>query len=178
MLSRQLTFISSAGRVASFSAMAKPSPSQAFRLLSTTLSRSPLPTSSARVLPLSRQSTSANPSLLTRRALSSMPTHSTPGGPDPPSLYPQQPPSKPARSATSEFYRALVPAMLHCLALGSIVYYALELAWMWLKREKEGEELKERVERLEKELEEERTRGGKVGKGAAAGGGTSWWKLW
>jgi hypothetical protein len=68
--------------------------------------------------------------------------------------------------------------MLHCLALGSIVYYALELTWMWLKREKEGEELKKRVEELERELQVERTRGTKKGRTAATEGEGSWWKVW
>ncbi|GAA6003969.1 hypothetical protein JCM10207_006491 [Rhodosporidiobolus poonsookiae] len=110
------------------------------------------------------------------RALSTVPTQFTPGGPDPPSLYPQ-PHEKPQRSATSEFYRALVPSMLHCLALGSIVYYALELVWMYLKREKEREELRKRVEELEGELETLRSGGKGVGKDGAAQG-KSWWKLW
>jgi len=67
--------------------------------------------------------------------------------------------------------------MLHCLALGSIVYYALELTWMTLAREKQGEELRARVEQLEGQLAE--ARAGKVDAqevGQAAR--RSWWKLW
>ncbi|GAA5922086.1 hypothetical protein JCM3775_003486 [Rhodotorula graminis] len=102
-------------------------------------------------------------------------------GPSPLSTPPPPPPGPPqqpkARSATSEFYRNLVPAMLHCLALGSIVYYALELTYMVLSREKQGDELRAKVERLEAQLAEAR-----VGKVEAQGGTPaprrSWWKLW
>ncbi|GAA5823200.1 hypothetical protein JCM11251_007521 [Rhodosporidiobolus azoricus] len=114
------------------------------------------------------------------RFQSTVPSSFRPGGPDPPSLYPTPPPSDATRrSATSEFYRALVPAMLHCLALGSIVYYALELGWMWLKREKEGGELRDEVERLERELERVRRTGAGVEKGEEGEKEErSWWKLW
>lgn len=96
-----------------------------------------------------------------------------PGSPPPD----PSPPKERSTSATAQFYRDLVPAMLHCLALGSIVYYALELTWMTLAREKQGEELRARVEQLEGQLAE--ARAGKVDAqevGQAAR--RSWWKLW
>ncbi|POY72338.1 hypothetical protein BMF94_4640 [Rhodotorula taiwanensis] len=110
-----------------------------------------------------------------------VPSH--PATSPPPSGGSGRQPPKP-RSATSEFYRALVPSMLHCLALGSIVYYALELGYVWLAREKEGEELRLRVAQLESELAVARTSplgdAGTAGGGALAGSGEkrSWWKLW
>ncbi|GAA5876913.1 hypothetical protein JCM8547_006309 [Rhodosporidiobolus lusitaniae] len=136
------------------------------------LSRSMLQAKGIRhsTLPLLRRPTS----LLITRSLASIPTHFVPGGPEPPSLYPEPPKQ---RSASAEFYRQIVPSMLHILALSSIVYYALELSWMWLKRDKEGVELREKVEKLEKELEDERKRGTTGGK-AAGGKGGNWWKLW
>ncbi|CEQ40653.1 SPOSA6832_02287 [Sporobolomyces salmonicolor] len=83
-------------------------------------------------------------------------------------------------SPTAVFYRALVPSILHCLALGSIVYYALELSYMWLRREKDAEDLGARVAELERELEEAR-KGRETG-GVSAGERTarrgSWWRLW
>jgi len=67
--------------------------------------------------------------------------------------------------------------MLHCLALGSIVYYALELAYMVLSREKQGDELRAKVERLEGQLAE--ARAGKVDvPERARAAPRSWWKLW
>ncbi|GAA5843062.1 hypothetical protein JCM9279_001847 [Rhodotorula babjevae] len=103
------------------------------------------------------------------------------GGPPPLSAPPPPPPGPPqppkARSATSEFYRNLVPAMLHCLALGSIVYYALELAYMVLAREKQGDELRAKVERLEGQLAD--ARAGKVDvQGETRAAQRSWWQLW
>ncbi|GAA5975000.1 hypothetical protein JCM11641_006797 [Rhodosporidiobolus odoratus] len=129
-----------------------------------------------RLLSASRLAPALRPAGLAPRPLSTIPTSFQPGGPEPPSLYPQQPQKQ--RSASAEFYRALVPSMLHCLALGSIVYYAMELGWMWLKREKEGVELSERVKVLEEELERERRRGAVGTKAEAASSGGSWWKLW
>ncbi|GAA6018392.1 hypothetical protein JCM11491_005957 [Sporobolomyces phaffii] len=93
-------------------------------------------------------------------------------------------------SATAVFYRALVPSMLHCLALGSIVYYALELAYMTLEREQQVDTLGTRVRLLERELDHARTtsnrrRGGLDGDPshdeaaqARRGPDTPWWKLW
>ncbi|GAA6056525.1 hypothetical protein JCM3770_006860 [Rhodotorula araucariae] len=95
---------------------------------------------------------------------------------DPRHPSPDSPPPPP-RSASAEFYRAMVPSMLHCLALGSIVYYALELAYMVLAREKEGLDLRDQVARLEGELEVARR--GAVGAREEHGAkGKSWWKLW
>ncbi|GAA6000583.1 uncharacterized protein JCM10292_000496 [Rhodotorula paludigena] len=92
-----------------------------------------------------------------------------PGGPRPPT-------EEERPSATAEFYRALVPSMLHCLALGSIVYYALELTYMYLLREKQGDDLRAKVAALEDELAAVR-----AGPHDAQGGAKatrSWWKLW
>ncbi|GAA5891297.1 hypothetical protein JCM8208_002576 [Rhodotorula glutinis] len=129
--------------------------------------------------------------LLHRRAYSPAPTAPSfdprqrlaagSGGPSPLSAPPPPPPGPPqqpkARSATSEFYRNLVPAMLHCLALGSIVYYALELAYMVLSREKQGDELRAKVERLEQQLAQ--ARAGKLDvPGATQAAQRSWWQLW
>lgn len=131
---------------------------------------------SRRIASLLPNSSSPRLTPLFLRTYASIPTHFVPGGPEPPNLLP---PPAPKRSASSEFYRALVPSMLHCLALGSIVYYALELGWMWLKREKEGEELTRKVAELERELALERTRGISKGKSTAEDGkGGSWWKIW
>lgn len=66
--------------------------------------------------------------------------------------------------------------MLHCLALGSIVYYALELTYMYLLREKQGDDLRAKVAALEDELAAVR-----AGPHDAQGGAKatrSWWKLW
>lgn len=72
--------------------------------------------------------------------------------------------------------------MLHCLALGSIVYYALELAYIYLAREKEGETLRARVEQLEHELALERAGGASRDSATASQGGQpghkGWWKFW
>ncbi|GAA5972300.1 hypothetical protein JCM3765_007661 [Sporobolomyces pararoseus] len=85
-------------------------------------------------------------------------------------------------SATAVFYRALVPSMLHCLALGSIVYYALELVYMTLKREQQVELLGGRVKELENELEAARRGPTEAIKTAAdgriEGEKKSWWKVW
>ncbi|KWU45869.1 hypothetical protein RHOSPDRAFT_32342 [Rhodotorula sp. JG-1b] len=105
---------------------------------------------------------------------SAQPPLSSGSAPPPPDSKPKQ------RSATSEFYRALVPSMLHCLALGSIVYYALELAYIYLAREKEGETLRARVEQLEGELAVARA-GGADGTATELEGERSrksLWKLW
>ncbi|GAA5868569.1 hypothetical protein JCM1840_005492 [Sporobolomyces johnsonii] len=97
------------------------------------------------------------------------------------SSSPAAPPPRDQPSPTAIFYRALVPSILHCLALGSIVYYALELTYMWLRREKEAEELGAKVAELERELEEARKgrgpSGGSEREGATAKG-RSWWRLW
>ncbi|BGP18596.1 hypothetical protein JCM10213_004229 [Rhodosporidiobolus nylandii] len=143
-----------------------------------TLSAAPLRSSPLLARPL--------PTLLSRalsrpaaRTLSTIPTQ-PPSYLSPPPLYPPGHEPQPERNASKEFYRALVPAMLHCLALGSIVYYAMELAWMWLSREKEGVKLKERVEELEAELEVARR---STAPEVAAPQGEDrkegrWWKVW
>ncbi|GAA5906380.1 hypothetical protein JCM5296_003184 [Sporobolomyces johnsonii] len=99
------------------------------------------------------------------------------------SSSPAAPPPRDQPSPTAIFYRALVPSILHCLALGSIVYYALELTYMWLRREKEAEELGAKVAELERELEEARKGRGPSGVSEGEGegetaAGRSWWKLW
>lgn len=65
------------------------------------------------------------------------------------------PPSTPKKksSPTALFYRNLLPSMLHCLALGSIIYYALELLHNFLDAELIKEELDLKIEGLERELE-------------------------
>ena len=74
--------------------------------------------------------------------------------------------------------------MLHCLALGSIVYYALELLHSTLDNELVIEELRREVEKLEGRLEElrwGRAGGGEgegKGKGEGEGKAGSWWKIW
>lgn len=71
--------------------------------------------------------------------------------------------------------------MLHCLALGSIVYYALELGYIYLAREKEGDELRGRVEQLETELALARAHPGAADSLEEAGGELKqkkWWSLW
>lgn len=60
---------------------------------------------------------------------------------------------KKAPSTTTLFYRQLVPSMLHCIALGSIVYYALELVHNTLDNEFIIEELRGEVLELEGRLE-------------------------
>ena len=74
--------------------------------------------------------------------------------------------------------------MLHCLALGSIVYYALELVYMTLKREQQVELLGGRVKELEDELEAAR-KGPLESVETATDGGRiegenrkNWWKVW
>ncbi|SCV69308.1 BQ2448_2328 [Microbotryum intermedium] len=57
-------------------------------------------------------------------------------------------------SATSIFYRKLVPSMLHCLALGSIACYALELLHSHLYGQYIAKELQTRVDGLKSELEQ------------------------
>lgn len=69
-----------------------------------------------------------------------------------PSSAPVAPTPKKAPSPTTLFYRQLVPSMLHCIALGSIVYYALELLHNTLDGELIVEELSLQVEMLEGEL--------------------------
>lgn len=63
--------------------------------------------------------------------------------------------------------------MLHCLALGSIIYYSLELLHNYLDSELIKEELEIKIMILESELEGLR-------KGVEEGGreSGSWWKSW
>lgn len=69
--------------------------------------------------------------------------------------------------------------MLHCLALGSIVYYALELVYMTLKREQQVEVLGNRVKLLEQELDNARTGSGEAAPTTSGETGKRrWWKLW
>ncbi|GAA5869180.1 hypothetical protein JCM3774_003973 [Rhodotorula dairenensis] len=137
------------------------------------------PVSVAAWTPLRSLATQTAPSPLSapdhRSPHSSSSSSGSPNPPPPGSTEPKQ------RSATSEFYRALVPSMLHCLALGSIVYYALELGYLYLAREKEGETLSARVDQLEAELALERAGGPGRDPLAPEGeqqGHKSWWKLW
>jgi len=95
------------------------------------------------------------------------------------------PPPQNGPSATAIFYRALLPSMLHCLAIGSIVYYALELVYMTLSREKQVEVLGDKVRRLEEALEIARvepvegvSRSTKGIEGDGKGRGKSWFKVW
>ncbi|GAA5927394.1 hypothetical protein JCM1841_000459 [Sporobolomyces salmonicolor] len=130
-----------------------------------------LPRTSARPLHRARPpSRSAKLPPPTRTLVLSRPSSSSAAAPRP----------RPQPSPTAVFYRALVPSILHCLALGSIVYYALELSYMWLRREKDAEDLGARVAELERELEEAR-KGRETG-GVSAGERTarrgSWWRLW
>ncbi|BGP26460.1 hypothetical protein JCM10295v2_005413 [Rhodotorula toruloides] len=81
-------------------------------------------------------------------------------------------------NATSEFYRNLIPSMLHCLALGSIVYYALEFGYMYLSREKQAEDMGKRVEQLERELAVARAGPAVAGSDRVQSSGQSWWKFW
>lgn len=68
--------------------------------------------------------------------------------------------------------------MLHCLALGSIVYYALETGYMYLSREKQAEDLGKKVEELERELAVARAGPVVVGSDGLKSSGKSWWKFW
>ncbi|BGP34089.1 hypothetical protein JCM10296v2_005904 [Rhodotorula toruloides] len=91
----------------------------------------------------------------------------------------QQPLREPKpRNATSEFYRDLIPSMLHCLALGSIVYYGLETGYMYLSREKQAEDLGKRVEELERELAVVRAGPAVIGSDGEKSIVKSWWKFW
>ncbi|ORY88184.1 hypothetical protein BCR35DRAFT_301696 [Leucosporidium creatinivorum] len=85
-------------------------------------------------------------------------------------------------SATALFYRQLVPSMIACLSIGSIVYYALELTHSILDREVVVRELEEKVATLEGEVERLRVTGGASAAGSAEeklfDGGKSWWKVW
>ncbi|GAA5897635.1 uncharacterized protein JCM6883_006762 [Sporobolomyces salmoneus] len=107
----------------------------------------------------------------------SLPRRSTTASPESSATSPAGP------SATAVFYRALVPSMLHCLALGSIVYYALELAYMTLKREQQVELLGDKVRKLEGELEDAR-RGpigrvtGMIERKTDEREEKPWWKVW
>jgi hypothetical protein len=65
--------------------------------------------------------------------------------------------------------------MLHCLALGSIVYYALELLHHTLDRELVVEELETKVRGLEGELEVLRSGSDGLVQGES---GKSWWRFW
>lgn len=87
------------------------------------------------------------------------------------------------------FYRSLVPSMVACLAIASCVYYALELAYVVLEREKRGIELAKRVEVLEGTLEKlmvvkpqesnDVVETGKVeGDDGQRSRTQSWWKIW
>jgi hypothetical protein len=77
--------------------------------------------------------------------------------------------------------------MVACLAIASCVYYALELAYVMLERERRGIRLAERVEQLETQLKELMivepiepgvdTRSNLHGD-AGAGKSSSWWKFW
>ncbi|GAA5956307.1 hypothetical protein JCM21900_006138 [Sporobolomyces salmonicolor] len=132
-----------------------------------------LPRTSARPLhPARASSRSAQlaPPPPTRTLVRSRPSSSSAAAPRP----------RDQPSPTAVFYRALVPSILHCLALGSIVYYALELSYMWLRREKDAEDLGARVAELERELEEARK--GRATGGVGAGERTErrgrWWRLW
>ncbi|SCZ97522.1 BZ3500_MvSof-1268-A1-R1_Chr4-3g07228 [Microbotryum saponariae] len=63
--------------------------------------------------------------------------------------------SRPAGvSATSVFYRKLAPSMLHCLALGSIVCYGLELLHSHLHGQYLAKELQARVDELKIDIEQ------------------------
>lgn len=73
--------------------------------------------------------------------------------------------------------------MLHSIALGSILYMAVELAHNFLEREYVAERLQGEVYRLEGELDELRQEGRRVGEGGrvgggAEGGGGAWWRFW
>lgn len=69
--------------------------------------------------------------------------------------------------------------MLHCLALGSIVYYALELLHSHLESELVIEELTGEVHALEKRLDEVRWGADETAEGKSAGArGWGGWKLW
>ncbi|KAM0752167.1 hypothetical protein T439DRAFT_379273 [Meredithblackwellia eburnea MCA 4105] len=90
-------------------------------------------------------------------------------------------------SPTAIFYRHLVPSMIQCLAIGSIVYYALELLHNTLDRERIIEELQAKVDGLERELQEKTQGrkgllvgmvGGRNGDSLETGAGKSWWKFW
>lgn len=72
--------------------------------------------------------------------------------------------------------------MIACLAIGSCVYYALELTHSVLDREVVVRELEEKVMGLEAEVERLRVSGvgSKVGagEGELLEAGKSWWKVW
>lgn len=79
--------------------------------------------------------------------------------------------------------------MVACLAIASCVYYALELAYVVLEREKRGIELAKRVEVLEGTLEKlmvvkpqesnDVVETGKVeGDDGQRSRTQSWWKIW
>ncbi|KAL8277424.1 hypothetical protein RQP46_010146 [Phenoliferia psychrophenolica] len=117
------------------------------------------------------------PSPLLRQPLLLRLSSSTSTPPSPSSSPP--PPAPRERSVTGQFYRQLVPSMLHCLALGSIVYYALELLWSHLESEVVIGELQGQVKELEERLDAVRW-GGEVEEEASRVGssGRSWWKMW
>lgn len=68
--------------------------------------------------------------------------------------------------------------MLHCLALGSIVYYALEVGYMYLSREKQAEDLGKRVDELERELAVARAGPAVAGSEGSKTSEKTWWKFW
>lgn len=74
--------------------------------------------------------------------------------------------------------------MLHCLALGSIVYYGLEVTHHYLDSELIIEELQARVRELERGVQEGRLIGSGPGvaragaDGVGSGDGGKWWKVW
>lgn len=71
--------------------------------------------------------------------------------------------------------------MLHCLALGTIVYYAAELLHNTLDNELVIEELEDKVRALEGRLDAERWGGEVQAEAEAAGSGSAgraWWRLW
>lgn len=66
--------------------------------------------------------------------------------------------------------------MLACLAIGSIVYYSLELLHTYLEREVIVEELESKVTALRRELEDARTL--RAGSNASTKEGKKWYQLW
>ncbi|GAA6064724.1 hypothetical protein JCM10212_005847 [Sporobolomyces blumeae] len=156
-------------RLASVSARSAPSAC----LWTTQPARGLASTSSIRSLP------SPTARLASRAVSSSAPTRASTN----PVLDHESDPShrREGASATAVFYRNLVPSMLQCLALGSIVYYALELTWMTLDRERKVERLSDEVTRLERELELARRRGTPAASETATDGRDGrrpWWKFW
>lgn len=67
--------------------------------------------------------------------------------------------------------------MLHSIALGSILYMALELTQSFLEREYVSDKLQGQVYALEAELDELRKEAA-VSDAEGSARRTSWWKLW